>query len=394
MADTATDRITFIQDNRALASVVAQLESAPCIALDTEFLRDHTYFPMLCLLQLATDNQQLIIDPLADIDLKPLEKVLRSPEIVKIVHAGSQDLEILYQVFNFPTSPVFDTQIAAQLLGLPQQIGLMALVKHYTGINLPKSDSYSEWARRPLSPTQLQYAIDDVYYLPGIYRRMHAELEASGRLHWLDAEMSALSDLKRFQQDPDKLWQRLKGTSNLSRRQLAVLRELAIWRDSCAAERDLPRKWLMSDEQLVDISRRMPADVEGLNQTRGLRDKLPQKWRDGLLAAVRAGKELPESELPKRDRKRITALADYSSVLSLMQALVHLRARENHISTNMLASQEELLDLARGRHEDISLLQGWRRELIGLELLKLLDGSLYLSLDQGVLRVTDSAQLS
>ncbi|MCL1879122.1 MAG: ribonuclease D [Actinomycetia bacterium] len=380
--------VCVIQDNATLVSAVVQLEAAPYVAFDTEFIREKTYYPLLCLLQLATDNQQMIIDPFADIDFQLLKPVFCSPDVTKIVHSGAQDLEILYRLLDAPVNPVFDTQIAAQLIGLPQQIGLAAMVKHYTGTSLSKADSFSDWARRPLTKTQLKYAVDDVLYLPKIYCLMNKELKRTGRSHWLDSEMAELSSRERFEQCPERLWRKLKGTANLNRRQLAVLRELAVWRDDSAAARDLPRKWLVSDEQLVDIARRMPIDAEALYQTRGLRDRLNPSWRDGILGAVRAGKALGEDELPEREKRGASSMFDHGCILNLMQALVHLRGRENHVATNLLAPHAELLRLAEGQRSNLSILQGWRGELIGQDLLGLLDGRLYLSLDRQMLKVT------
>lgn len=340
----------------------------------------------LCLLQLATEDDELLIDPLSGVDLSSLVDVLCDPGIVKVLHAGSQDLEILFHVLGQPVTPVFDTQIAAALLGLPQQISLAALVRHYTGVDIKKSDTFSDWSVRPLRPAQLRYALEDVRYLPLIYASMLTELDSLGRLNWLDEEFKALSDPGRYQDSPDKLWQRLKGTSGFSRRQLGILQQLALWRDMTARKRDIPRKWVITDEQLVDIVRRNPKTIEELYQTRGLSERLSRRVAQQVINEVDSGRQMPDNELPERLRKPVID-QDVTASLDLMQALVHLRANEQHIASNILAHNSELQALALGQRHGLEVLQGWRLELIGNELIELLDGRISLSLEQGKLKV-------
>jgi ribonuclease D len=364
------------------------LAQADVVAIDTEFMREKTFSAQLCLLQLASDSDSFLIDPLSKADLSSLAEVLFNPRIVKVLHAGGQDLEILFNLLGQPVAPVFDTQVAATLLGLPLQVSLAGLIKHYVGVTLKKSDTYSDWSRRPLRAAQLSYALDDVRYLPAIYRSMVEELDLAGRGDWLDDDFKALSDPHRYIETPERLWQRLKGANSLSRRQLGILQELAIWRDKAARQRDLPRKWVVTDEQLLDITRRNPATSDDLYMTRGLDGRLSRRMVTDILDAVSRGRQLPEESLPERPRKP-NHVGDGTAAVDLMQALVHLRSSEQHVASNTLASQGELQALAAGQRHGLDILSGWRREMIGNELLRLLDGSLALSLDAGSLNVTD-----
>ncbi|MDR0459372.1 MAG: ribonuclease D [Coriobacteriales bacterium] len=388
-----TQPLKTIQDNQTLTEHIKQLSQASVLAVDTEFMREKTFTAQLCLLQIASDQLELLIDPLAGLDLEPLAALFSNQHIVKVFHAGSQDLEILFNTLGLPVAPIFDTQIAATLLGLPQQISLAGLIQHYLGIEIKKTDTYSDWNKRPLRAAQLEYALDDVRYLLPIYQTMQRELLQAGRLDWLDEDFKALSDPQRFIETPEKLWQRLKGTTNLSRRQLGVLQELAIWRDKVARQRDLPRKWIVTDEQLVDICRRNPSNIDELYQTRGLSDRVSRRSAQELLVAVQRGHQIPESALPDRPKKSLQT-QELTSALNLMQALVHLRASEHHIATNLLASQNDLRALAAGQRSDLDILSGWRKEMIGNELLELLAGTLTLSLNKGHLIVEKTAQFN
>ncbi|MCL2151118.1 MAG: ribonuclease D [Coriobacteriia bacterium] len=378
----------LIKDNRALSAAIAELSQAKRIAVDTEFMREKTFRAQLCLLQLATDKGGYLIDPLSNVDLSRLAPIFIDAGILKVFHAGSQDLEILFEVFGTAVTPVFDTQMAAALLGLPQQTGLASLVRHYLAVDLKKSDSFSDWAKRPLRPAQLRYALDDVRYLLDVHTKMVEALEQNGRLAWLQDDLAALSDPQRFIELPENVWRRLKGTSGLSRRQLGLLQELAIWRDISASRRNLPRRWVVTDEQLVDIARRNPSSADELYQTRGVQDRLSKRMTGEVLEAVRRGREIPEIELPERPTKPGNKL-DNSIAMNMMQALVHCRASEQGIAGNILAPSDELLALAAGQRRELSILKGWRRDLIGSELLELLDGKLAMRLEQGRLVVSE-----
>jgi ribonuclease D len=379
--------VLYIETQRKLEEFVAQCKGAATLALDTEFLREKTYYPQLCLLQMATEGQVAIIDPLAPLDLKTLAPLLTDERTTKVFHAGDQDRFILYQEIGVVARPVFDTQRAALLLGLPEQISLITLVRHYRGISLEKGESFSDWMQRPLARAQLAYAADDVRYLPAIYQKMVSELEERGRLVWLDDDFKAMTDEELYRFDCEEAWRKLKGTSALKGSQLATIREVAAWRERLAQRRNLPRKWILTDELLVEVARKQPDSLEGLFQVRGIKDRLGMKWSQELLAAVAQAGRRPQSEWPVREPatgRRVSATAK----LDLMNAVLHHRAKELHIASSVLASRDELARLAAGVRDNLMVLKGWRRELIGEELLRLLAGDISLALDGEELKVT------
>jgi ribonuclease D len=377
----------YIETNQDLEKFIAACAKASVLAIDTEFLREKTYYPQLCLLQLATDGQEAIVDPLAPIDLKALVPLLTDERVVKVFHAGDQDRAILYHELGAVVRPVFDTQRASLILGVSQQMGLATLVRHFCGVNLRKGESFSDWSQRPLTKTQIDYALDDVRYLPTVYKKMIAELTASGRLEWLEQDFQAMEDESRYRVDVREVWQKLKGVSSLRGSKLACVREIAAWREMVAQQRDLPRKWIIPDELLVEIAKHEPDSLDALFRIRGLKERLGRKWPNELLAAVSKARKLPPSEWPIVERPASIDM-NTTAKIDLMNALLHHRAKELHIASSFLASHGELVKLALGEHEDLQLLAGWRRKLIGDELLRLLAGDVALSLEEGELKVT------
>jgi ribonuclease D len=259
---------------QALEKFISNCRGAPVLAVDTEFLREKTYYPQLCLLQLATENQKAAIDPLAPIDLKALAPLLTDERVMKVFHAGDQDRAILYHELGIVVRPVFDTQRASLLLGVSQQMSLATLVRHFCGVSLKKGESFSDWSQRPLTKTQLEYALDDVRYLPAAYGKMITELTTSGRLMWLQQDFQEMEDESRYCVDVRDVWQKLKGISSLRGSKLAAVREIAAWRETVAQQRDLPRKWILSDELLVEIAKHEPDSLEALFRIRGLKERL------------------------------------------------------------------------------------------------------------------------
>jgi ribonuclease D len=377
----------YIDTQQGLEDFLARCSGATTLAIDTEFLREKTYYPQLCLLQIATDKRVGVIDPLAPLDLKALIPLLTDERVTKIFHAGDQDRVILYQELGVVTRPVFDTQRAALLLGLPEQMSLITLVKHFRGVSLKKGESFSDWLQRPLVPAQLDYAADDVRHLPSIYRKMVAELEARGRLSWLDDDFKAMEDEDLYRVEPKEVWRKLKGISALRGNQLSVVREVAAWREQLAQRRNLPRKWILTDELLVEVARKQPESLEDLFQIRGLKEKLGGKWSQELLLVVAAASRRPQVEWPQREQA-VSRRPSATAQLDLMNALLHHRAKELHIASSFLASRDDLAHLATGSHKGLMLLKGWRRELIGEELLRLLAGEVSLALSGEELKVT------
>lgn len=381
----------YIANQENLEAFVRRAASSSVLAIDTEFLREKTYYAKLCLLQLATDTEVAVIDPFAVDDLGVLVPLLEDPSIMKLFHAAGQDLEIIYRELGVLPAPVFDTQVAATLLGHTQQIGYGPLVHSLCGVNLKKSDSFTDWSRRPLSESQLEYAADDVIYLPKMYRIMVERLQAKGRLSWLDNDFAALSDPANYVSDASTRFKRLKRVGQLSRRQLAAAREVACWRELTAQDRDLPRKWVLTDEQIVEACRREARTIDELFMVRGVREKLGTRDARAVVAAMVRGMDAPADSWPELD-KPSKSEPNVDAELDLMEALVRLRARENDIAMQTLASHNELCRVARGYRDDVDVLKGWRRALIGEELLELLAGRISLSLGPEGLVVTRTGE--
>lgn len=376
----------YVSDDASLRRLVDQISGSPIVAVDTEFMREKTYFARLCLIQLATDDVAAIVDPIAIRDITPLCAVFSDPGVVKVLHAGGQDLEIFYRVCGHSLSPIFDTQIAATLAGFPQQVGYGALVHELLGVKLDKGDSYTDWGRRPLTDNQIEYALNDVIYLPEVYRRLSEQLEGGGRTQWLAADFKRLEDPATYEIEPRDQWKRVKRISSLNRRQLAVAREVAAWREIEAMRRDAPKRWVLGDESIVEIARRMPTSATELGDIRGVSDKVGKGAVRGILDAVVAGVAVPECDLPSLPKKK-RLNGDVDGAIDLMVALVRLRAREHGVAMPLLAAREDIERLAGGEREGSPLLEGWRGSMVGNELVDLIEGRLSLTLVDGQLKV-------
>ena len=377
----------YIANQETLEAFIARAHHSSVLAIDTEFLREKTYYARLCLIQLATDDEVVIVDPFAVSDLHVLAPLLEDENVMKILHAGGQDLEILWHEVGALPYPLFDTQVAAALLGHTQQIGYGALVSAECGVQLRKVDSFTDWSRRPLSDSQLEYAADDVIYLPRMYNHMRSELESQGRLHWLDPEFAEMCDPARFESDERERYRRLKRVGQLSRRQLAAAREVAAWRELTAQKRNVPRKWVITDEQIVEACKRDARTIDDLFMVRGMREKLNTRDARAVAALMKAAMDASPDTWPEPDRSGKNE-PNVDAPLDLMTALVRLRAKENGVAFPTLASHDDLVRGARGYREGIDLLRGWRRALVGEELLELLEGKLVLSIEGHELKVT------
>ncbi len=377
----------LITNATQLAAFVKRARSSDVLAVDTEFLREKTYWPRLCLIQLGTDTEAVAVDPFAVKDLTPLTELFADEGIVKIFHAASQDLEIINHELGMLPSPIFDTQAAAALLGHTLHIGYAALVQGECDVRLKKADSYTDWSRRPLSDSQIEYALDDVIYLPKIYRSMREKLESKGRSTWLDKEFADLIEPSRYVIDPSTRYLKLRRVNQLSRIQLSAAREIAAWREMEAMSRNVPRKWIISDEQIVEACKREPESLDELFMVRGVRESLSMSDARSVLDCILTGMSKPEEALPSlyapsRHEVNVDAQVD------LITSLCRLRARENDIAFAALTSHDELVRIARGHTKDCELLTGWRKALVGDEVMELISGELSLSIEDGVLKVT------
>ena len=379
----------YIADQSALQAFCESARTARVLAVDTEFLREKTYYPKLCLLQLSADDQVAVVDPFSIDSWDPIKPLLSDPDIVKVFHSGRQDLEIILHEMGMLPTPVFDTQIAAALLGHTQQIGLATLVSTELGVQLRKTDSYTDWSARPLSESQMRYAAEDVVHLPTLYEKMRARLEELGRLGWLEHDFAELSSPELYRVDERERYRRLKRSNQLSRRQLAAAREMAAWRELTAQARNIPRKWVLTDEQIVEACKREPRSLSDLYMVRGMREKLPVEDARRVLKLVGSALDSPPDAWPEQDRPGKSE-RNVDVQVDLMMAIVRLRAKENGIAVPTLASHDDLTKVARGYRKGIELLRGWRRTIVGDELLELLDGNISLSLDGSRLVVADA----
>lgn len=376
----------LIDTDQQFVAFLERCKKSPYIAIDTEFLREKTYYPKLCLLQMGIENEIAIVDPFKIRNLAALADVLVDPSIVKIFHACSQDVEILYHETGVVPSPIFDTQIAAAVLGKTQQASYSSLVSQYCDVNLPKKDSFTDWSQRPLSDSQIHYAADDVKYLPQIYYEMLAQLKKKNRLSWLEETFADLSKKEKYEIDPRVRYKKLKRVNQLNTHQQAAAREFAAWRELQAQRLNIPRKWVVSDEQIVEACRREARTLDELYMVRGMKESLKTSDARKVLAALIAGLDCPQSELPDvRPKSKNESNVDV--ILDVMNALVRMRAREHEIAPQTLAPQAELLKLARGHYDDSELMQGWRYTLVGKDLRTLLEGGFALQIHDGNLEI-------
>jgi len=359
------------------------MRSCKVIGLDTEFIGERSYFPRLCLIQLGTKDEVAAIDPISVKDLSALEDLFFDPSILKVVHAGRQDLKIIYQRMGRAPAPVFDVQIAASVLGFSLQPAYACLVRELLGVKLGKGGACSDWSARPLSPSQLAYALDDVRYLPELYERMASLLEKEGRMPWIEHEMTSLSASAACEPAPEEEYKKVKGWTSLDRRSLAVLRGLIAWREREAMRRDLPRRRVLADESAITIARIRPAKEDALQRVRGLEWKTGGASGAAVLEAVREALALPEDQLPVIPSFNQQGNSDRSSVVALMSVLLRCRARANRVAPEIIACADDLERLASGERKAISVLEGWRFDLAGRDLLALLDGKLSLVVRNG-----------
>lgn len=381
----------YITTDDELEEFIERNRTAPVLAIDTEFLREKTYHPQLCLLQLGTGEEVALVDPFEVVNLAPLAVLLEDESIVKLVHAGRQDIEILYNEVGCMPHPIFDTQIAASLLGYQKQVGYGPLVHAECGVTLDKLDSFTDWSKRPLTNSQLKYAADDVIYLPPIYRKMKRSLEESNRLGWLEPEFEDLIDPRNYDPMPRERFRRLKKGSQLTRKQLSAAREVAAWREERAERLDIPRKWVLTDEQVVEACKRETRTIDELFMVRGVRDRLKTEDARMVVGLIGKGLDAPRETWPTLAGK-MRSERNVDCEIDLMMSLVRLRAKENDVAYQSLATHDSLQALARGHREECDLLQGWKYDVVGRELLDLLEGKIHLTIRKGKMQVIECGE--
>lgn len=381
---TTESSSVYISTASQLTAFCEQAARESAIAVDTEFLREHTYFPKLCLVQIAAGNTIVSIDPLAIEDLTPLKDLLQNPGVVKIFHACEQDLEAIYDAMECTCTPIFDTQIAAGFLGMRQQVGYANLVEARCGVSLSKAGTLTDWSRRPLDEAQIRYAEDDVRYLVGIYNKMVAELTAAGRLSWVEEEIAATAAQVRTFHEPHGAYKRLRRSSSLTRRQLAIAREVAAWREKRAAQTNRPRRRLLADEVVIEICRSRPKSIGQMRRVRGVDQLATHELRE-LICAVERGLACPDAECPEIKRSERPS-TDEECVLDLMYATLRLCCEREKIAPQLVACKDDLLTLLRGR-KDCALLHDWRWQVAGESLMQLLDGKTGVTVVNGALKL-------
>ncbi len=376
----------YIDTPDLLNELCAKLSNAPWIVMDTEFLRERTYFPKFCLLQIAVPGLVACVDPLALESLEPLFEIIFNPAIPKVFHSGRQDLEIFYHLCGKLPSPVFDTQIAAPLLGLGEQVSYANMVTELLGVNLTKSHSRTDWTRRPLSPEQLRYAADDVIYLEQAYLLMLQRLEKLGRLAWLEGDFKELLDPANYQNPPALAWQRISGSNQLKSKPLSILQTLAAWREQTARSQDLPRGWVLKDDALLDLARQQPGNQDELKLVRGIDERVVKRHGAVICRMIQeAAGQSPQNveQKPRSGKKSL----EQEAVLDLLTAVVRLRATQNTLNPTILANRKDLEQFLDGEPH-ARLLHGWRKSMVGDELIAVIQGELTLKIEDGRLTVT------
>jgi ribonuclease D len=379
-----------ITTSEELAAVCARMAKHRYVTVDTEFLRETTYYPLLCVAQMATADEAVVIDALAPgIDLAPFFDILVDENVVKVFHAARQDIEIVWNMAAKIPHPIFDTQVAAMVLGYGDSISYDQLVQRITGDHLDKSNRFTDWTRRPLTPAQLTYAVSDVTHLRDVYLKLDEDLHKRGRAGWVSAEMAVLTSPETYRADPERAWERLKSRVRKPK-ELAVLIEAAAWREREAQTRDVPRSRVLKDEVLGDLAVQAPTTIERLGQLRSLPKGFERsRWGEQIVEAVRRGIERDPKTLPRLERFR--PAANGGATVELLKVLLRMTAESNAVAAKVIATVDELERIAADDEADVPALKGWRRELFGDKALALKHGKLALAVERGKVVAVDKS---
>jgi ribonuclease D len=374
----------IISTQPELDALCLELAKHPYITIDTEFLRDKTYYPTLCLVQVAPpEGKAMAIDPLAkDLNLKPLLDLMDNPDVVKVFHAARQDLEIFYNLTGRVPQSIFDTQVAAMVCGYGDQIGYLNLVQDICNKKLDKGAQFTDWSRRPLTEKQTLYALDDVIWLREVYKHLAQMLKDRNRTAWVKEEMEFLTDPTTYQNPPDQAWQRLKLRTDKPQA-IAVLMEVAKWREEEAQRRNVPRGRILRDETLLELAVHAPATVDELKHIRGVGEDIARgKLGVAIMAAVERSLSIPKDSIPRPDKKRPLSQT-LVPVVELLKVLLRIVAAENEVAARLIASPDDLDEIARSDDADVAPMKGWRFEVFGHEALALKHGKVALCIDGG-----------
>jgi ribonuclease D len=372
--------MSLITDTAALAALCDRLSQTEFVTVDTEFMRETTYWAKLCLVQMAGPDEAHCIDPLAPgINLKPLYDLLANPKVLKVFHAGRQDLEIFYTATTQVPTPIFDTQIAAMVCGFGDQVGYETLVSKLAGAHLDKSQRFTDWSQRPLTDRQVKYALGDVTHLRKVYGTLSKKLEKSGRLPWLQEETDVLTAPGTYRVEPRESWRRIRARTRAPRL-LCVLRELAAWREITAQSLDMPRQRVAKDDALLELAASMPVTADDIKRSRLAKPLASGKYVDGVLAAIAKGRSMPESDCPAPDRQDNGDNPAPRAIVELLKLLLKTKSDRHHVAQRLIATSDDVEAIALSDTADVPALHGWRRELFGDDALKLKHGKLAIGL--------------
>lgn len=380
-----------ITDTQSLAALCARLSSAEYVTVDTEFMRENTYWPILCLVQLAGPDEAACIDALAPgLDMTPLYELMADERVLKVFHAGRQDLEIFFHHTGQVPRPVFDSQLAAMVCGLGDQVSYENLLAQTIGVTIDKSSRFTDWARRPLSDRQIDYALADVTHLRPVYEKLAKRMRTTGRDHWLDEEMAVLTSPATYHTEPEDAWRRLKGRGGHGPRYLAILIELAAWREREAQRRDLPRNRLLRDDAIMEIAAHAPRTAETLAHTRGLSQKAAEgPMGQAILKAIEDGIARPAHSLPAPPERAERLPPGLGPLTDLLKVLLKLNCEKQNVAARLVANGDDLERIAADDEADVPALKGWRREIFGEDALKLKAGKLALAAEGKKIRIIE-----
>ena len=382
--------MSLINTTSELDELCNHLSNADFVTVDTEFHRESTYWPLLCLIQVGGPDKSYCIDTLSnDIDLTSLYKLLVNPKVIKVFHAARQDIEIFHHQANLIPTPIFDTQIAAMVCGFGESVGYETLVSKIIKINIDKSQRFTDWTRRPLTKKQLSYAISDVEHLREVFKELSIRLDKNKRIDWLKDEMEILTNPLTYNLNPNDAWKRIKSRDKKPRF-LAVLRELAGWREEEAQKQNVPRRRIVKDEVLVELANLKPPNDQAIAQTRLSKFLVKSKYKEDILNAIEIGKKTPEADCPKVVQKNKLEVG-IGSVVELLKVLLKARSEQHNVAVKLIASVNDLQLIASDDEANVPSLKGWRREIFGEDAIKLKHGELSISISENKKIITKNS---
>ncbi|MGL1920430.1 MAG: ribonuclease D [Hyphomicrobiales bacterium] len=379
--------MNIITDTQALTDFCNKISGEPYVTVDTEFLREKTYWSKLCLVQVASDNHEAIIDPLADgISLDPLIEILFNENILKVFHAARQDLEIFFNITGKVPTPIFDTQVAGMVAGFGESVGYERLVRDIMNVQIDKTSRFTDWSKRPLTNKQLKYALTDVTFLRDIYKHLVEILNENGRAHWLTQEMQILESASTYELKPENVWRRIK-MRNIKKQHLGAIMKLAEWRENEARAKNVPRNRIIKDEAILEIAMQQPKNLQALGDLRSIPNGYARSEKaKNMFAQYQIGRKIPEEELPELSSGKPKQKAD-SGILEMMKVVLRLVCEKENVAAKLIANSADLEKIALDDNADVAALSGWRRETFGEVALSVKNGKSALRIQDGVVEI-------